>query len=147
MSVWTCTRSRSWRPMRSTWARSRVLATSAPPAELRAGPCGYGLHRTLTKKGFACTVCAPSLIARKPGDRVKTDRRDAIMLVKALRINDLASVHVPGVEEETARDSVIPRQRDSRCRLPSRRGAGLPLRRSCASRAASCSSRSARSLR
>lgn len=52
-----------------------------------AGPCGYGLHRTLTKKGLACMVCAPSLIARKPGDRVKTDRRAAIiMLVKALRI-------------------------------------------------------------
>ena len=40
-----------------------------------AGPCGYGLYRHLTKKGFACTVCAPSLIARKPADRVRTDRR------------------------------------------------------------------------
>ncbi|MHB1282406.1 MAG: IS110 family RNA-guided transposase [Metallibacterium scheffleri] len=71
-----------------------------------AGPCGYGLYRHLTKKGFACTVCAPSLIARKPGDRVKTDRRDAIMLVKALRMNDLASVHVPDVEDEALRDLV-----------------------------------------
>lgn len=42
-----------------------------------AGPCGYAVYRHLTAKGFACTVCAPSLIARKPGDRVKTDRRDA----------------------------------------------------------------------
>lgn len=71
-----------------------------------AGPCGYGLYRYLTKKGFACMVCAPSLIARKPGDRVKTDRRDAILLVKALRMNDLASVHVPDVEDEAFRDLV-----------------------------------------
>ncbi|MHB8387594.1 IS110 family transposase, partial [Metallibacterium sp.] len=54
-----------------------------------AGPCGYGLYRYLTKKGFACTVCAPSRLARKPGDRVKTDRRDAVMLVRALRNDDL----------------------------------------------------------
>ena len=42
-----------------------------------AGPCGYAVYRYLTAKGFDCTVGAPSLIARKPGDRVKTDRRDA----------------------------------------------------------------------
>ena len=71
-----------------------------------AGPCGYGLYRHLTKKGFACMVCAPSLIARKPGDRVKTDRRDAIKLVKALRMDDLARVHVTDVEDESMRDLV-----------------------------------------
>ncbi|CAD6563509.1 IS110 family transposase ISSso6 [Paraburkholderia sabiae] len=42
-----------------------------------AGPCGYGLYRRLVKQGFDCIVCAPSLIPRKPGERVKTDRRDA----------------------------------------------------------------------
>ncbi len=71
-----------------------------------AGPCGYGLYRYLTRKGFECMVCAPSLIARKPGDRVKTDRRDAIMLVKALRAGDLARVHVPDVVDEALRDLV-----------------------------------------
>ncbi|MDN5939059.1 MAG: IS110 family transposase [Salinisphaera sp.] len=71
-----------------------------------AGPCGYGLHRLLTKKGFDCMVCAPSLIARKPGDRIKTDRRDAVMLVKALRMGDLSPVHVPDVEDEALRDLV-----------------------------------------
>lgn len=71
-----------------------------------AGPCGYGLYRYLTKKGFACMVCAPSLIARKPGDRVKTDRRDAIKLVKALRMDDLTPVHVPDVDDEALRDLV-----------------------------------------
>src|SRR5262249_28593902 len=44
-----------------------------------AGPCGYGLHRFLTRLGHACTVVAPSLIPIKAGDRIKTDRRDAIM--------------------------------------------------------------------
>lgn len=71
-----------------------------------AGPCGYGIYRYLAKKGFACMVCAPSLIARKPGDRVKTDRRDAIMLVKALRAGDLTPVHVPDVADEALRDLV-----------------------------------------
>lgn len=71
-----------------------------------AGPCGYGIYRYLTKKGFECMVCAPSLIARKPGDRVKTDRRDAIMLVKALRAGDLTPVHVPDVADEALRDLV-----------------------------------------
>lgn len=50
-----------------------------------------------TTKGFHCTVCAPSLIARKPGDRVKTDQRDARKLVQALRMNDVSAVHVPDV--------------------------------------------------
>ncbi|EAB0578530.1 transposase, partial [Shigella sonnei] len=50
-----------------------------------AGPCGYGLYRRLVKSGFDCMVCAPSLIPKKPGERVKTDRRDAIRLVRSLR--------------------------------------------------------------
>ena len=71
-----------------------------------AGPTGYGLYRYLTGKGFECLVCAPSLIARKPGDRVKTDRRDAALLVKALRMGDLTAVHVPDVVDEAMRDLV-----------------------------------------
>jgi transposase len=69
-----------------------------------AGPCGYGLYRELVQKGFDCMVCAPSLIPKKPGDRVKTDRRDAIKLVRALRASDLSAVYVPGVEDEAFRD-------------------------------------------
>ena len=45
-----------------------------------AGPCGYWLHRYLTRRGLSCSVVAPSLIPRKAGDRVKTDRRDAVTL-------------------------------------------------------------------
>jgi transposase len=49
-----------------------------------AGPSGYGLYRYLTGKGIACQVVAPSLIPRKPGDQVKTDRRDAVEIARLL---------------------------------------------------------------
>ena len=60
-----------------------------------AGPCGYGLYRDLTGQGFACQVVAPSLIPTKPGDKVKTDRRDAVELARLLRSGDLTPVYVP----------------------------------------------------
>ncbi|WP_316157566.1 IS110 family transposase [Cupriavidus sp. BIC8F] len=69
-----------------------------------AGPCGYGLYRQLAGKGFECMVCAPSLIPKKPGERVKTDRRDAVKLVRSLRAGDLSAVYVPSVEDEAFRD-------------------------------------------
>jgi transposase len=69
-----------------------------------AGPLGYDLQRRLAAKGFDCMVCAPSLIPRKAGDRVKTDRRDALKLVRSLRADDLSAVHVPTVEDEAFRD-------------------------------------------
>ncbi|TDG01257.1 IS110 family transposase [Paraburkholderia guartelaensis] len=69
-----------------------------------AGPCGYGLYRQLVQKGFDCMVCAPSLIPRKPGERVKTDRRDAVKLVRLLRTGDLSAVYVPTVDDEAFRD-------------------------------------------
>jgi transposase len=60
-----------------------------------AGPCGYGLHRLLSGLGHGCTVVAPSLIPIKAGDRVKTDRRDAVMLAKLHRAGELTAVWVP----------------------------------------------------
>jgi transposase len=69
-----------------------------------AGPCGYVLYRYLTRKGLHCLVVAPSLIPRKAGDRVKTDRRDALQLARLLRSGDLSPVHVPSVEDEAIRD-------------------------------------------
>lgn len=66
-----------------------------------AGPCGYGLYRRLSKQGFDCMVCAPSLIPGKPGERVKTDRRDAIKLVRSPRAGDLSAVYVPSVQDES----------------------------------------------
>jgi transposase len=69
-----------------------------------AGPCGYWLYRYLSKKGYVCWVVAPSLIPKKAGDRVKTDRRDAIQLARLMRSGDLTSVYVPTVEDEAIRD-------------------------------------------
>src|SRR6266540_6923395 len=64
-----------------------------------AGPCGYWLYRYLTKKGYACGVVAPSLMLKKAGDRVKTDRRDALQLARLLRSGDLIPVYVPTGED------------------------------------------------
>src|SRR5215510_6087759 len=69
-----------------------------------AGPCGYWLYRYLTKKGHVCWVVAPSLIPQKPGDRVKTNRRDASTLARLMRSGDLTPVYVPKVEDEAIRD-------------------------------------------
>jgi transposase len=69
-----------------------------------AGPCGYWLYRYLTKKGHVCWVVAPSLIPKKAGDRVKTDRRDAVQLARLMRSGDLTPVYVPSVEDEAIRD-------------------------------------------
>lgn len=69
-----------------------------------AGPCGYHLYRYLTGKGLVCQVVAPSLIPRKAGDKVKNDRRDAVLLARLARSGDLTAVHVPDVEDEAIRD-------------------------------------------
>ena len=69
-----------------------------------AGPSGYGLYRFLTGKGFECLVVAPSLIPKRPGDKVKTDRRDAVEIARLLRSGDLTPVYVPSVEDEAIRD-------------------------------------------
>ena len=91
----------------------RRLEAKAPDLVFayEAGPCGYVLHRYLTGKGFACQVVAPSLIPKKPGDKIKTDRRDAVELARLLRSGDLTRVYVPTVDDEAIRDLV--RARDA----------------------------------
>ena len=69
-----------------------------------AGPCGYWLYCYLTKKHLVCWVVAPSRTPKKPGDRVKTDRRDAVQLARLMRSGDLTPVYVPEVEDEAIRD-------------------------------------------
>jgi transposase len=69
-----------------------------------AGPTGYGLHRQITGLGQVCNVVAPSLIPRKAGDRVKTNRRDALNLAKLLRAGELTPVWVPDEGHEAMRD-------------------------------------------
>jgi len=69
-----------------------------------AGPTGYGLHRQIKSLGHECVVVAPSLIPKKPGDRVKTNRRDAVSLAKLLRADELTAVWVPDGGHEAMRD-------------------------------------------
>jgi transposase len=69
-----------------------------------AGPCGYGLQRQLRELGQECQVVAPSLIPRKPGDRVKTDRRDSMNLARLHRVGELTAVWVPDGAQEALRD-------------------------------------------
>ena len=69
-----------------------------------AGPTGYGLYRQIKSLGHECIVAAPSLIPKKAGDRVKTNRRDALSLAKLLRAGDLTAVWVPDEGHEAMRD-------------------------------------------
>jgi transposase len=77
-------------------------------AELRfayeAGPCGYPVYRHLTAQGHSCLVAAPALIPRRPGDRLKNDRRDALTLARLFRAGELTPVKVPDAEDEAMRD-------------------------------------------
>jgi len=69
-----------------------------------AGPCGYGIHRQLRDPGWDCQVVAPSLIPKKAGDRIKTDRRDSLMLARLHRAGELTAVWVPDGAQEALRD-------------------------------------------
>ena len=69
-----------------------------------AGPCGFELQRVLTQHGIPCDVIAPALIPRRPGDRIKTDRRDAGQLAVLDRAGALTAIHIPTEQEEAARD-------------------------------------------
>src|SRR5215475_7154970 len=69
-----------------------------------AGPTGYGLYRLIRGLGHACIVVAPSLIPKKPGERVKTNRRDAQSLARLLRAGELTAVWVPDERHEAMRE-------------------------------------------
>jgi transposase len=71
-----------------------------------AGPCGYGIQRHLSARGHECVVVAPSLIPKRAGDRIKTDRRDAAGLARLHRAGELTAVWVPDARHEAMRDLV-----------------------------------------
>jgi transposase len=75
-----------------------------------AGPCGYQVHRELTEQGEKCVIVAPGMIPKRPGDKVKTDRRDAENLAQLHRAGQLTAVHVPTRREEADRDLVRARE-------------------------------------
>ena len=86
------------------FCRKMVSTASQLHFVYEAGPCGYGIYRHLTHKGFDCKVIAPSMIPRKSGDRIKTDRRDARMLARLHRAGELTAVYVPDDQDEAMRD-------------------------------------------
>ena len=97
--------------------RSWVQALPGPVAvAYEAGPTGFGLYRVLTAAGVRCEVAAPSKLQRPSGDRVKTDARDAVHLARLMRLDEVTSVSVPTLEQETARDLVRARE-DARADL------------------------------
>ena len=88
-----------------------VRALPGPAAvTYEAGPTGFGLCRSLTAAGIRCEVAAPSRLHKPAGDRVKTDARDAVLLARLLRLDEVTSVAVPTVEQEAARDLVRARE-------------------------------------
>ena len=93
----------------------KFIRKLGPAEQLRAcyeaGPTGFVLYWQLTQLGVDCVVVAPSLVPKKPGDRVKTDRRDAIKLARSHRSGDLTAVWVPDEDSEALRDLV--RQREA----------------------------------
>lgn len=95
-------------------ALGKALAQLKQSGELRicyeAGPTGYGLARELNRKGYCCVVVAPSMVPKRPGEKIKTDRRDARKLARFLRSGDLHEVKVPAEETEAMRDLVRARE-------------------------------------
>ncbi len=84
----------------------RKLASSGNTLRFayEAGPSGYTIYRNLRKLGCVCIVAAPSLIPKKSGERVKTDRRDAMMLARLYRAGELSGIYVPEKDDEAVRD-------------------------------------------
>ena len=94
--------------------RRFVHKLERPGARLRfcyeAGPTGYGLKRLIEGLGHDCAVIAPSLIPRRPGERVKTNRRDAVKLVRLFRAGELTEIWTPDEAHEAMRDLVRARE-------------------------------------
>jgi transposase len=98
-----------------TAAALRKLIKELGPAEqlafcYEAGPTGYETYRWIKSMGAHCTVIAPSLMPNRPGDRVKTDRRDAEQLARLFRAGELTPIYVPAREDEALRELVRARE-------------------------------------
>ncbi len=94
-----------------------------------AGPCGYEIYRHLINKGFSCTVVAPSMVPKKSGSRVKTDRRDAESLARLNRSDDLTPIYVPREEDEAMRDLCRAREDAEKTQKTERQRLGAMLLR------------------
>ena len=90
--------------------RKQISQGVEPKCVYEAGPCGYNIYRSLRDKNIDCVVIALSLIPKKSGDRIKTDRRDAETLARLHRAEELTAVYVPAIEDEALRDLVRGRE-------------------------------------
>jgi transposase len=88
----------------------KKLGTNGTYYCYEAGPCGYVIYRLIIQLGASCLVAAPSLIPSKPGDKVKTDKRDAKKLARLLKNSDLTAVYVPSKQQEALRDLLRARE-------------------------------------
>ena len=112
----------------------RLVRNLSPHGEVlsfcyEAGPCGYGVYRELVATGHDCMVVAPSLVPRKAGDRVKTDRRDALKLARLHRAGELRAVWVPDTDQEAMRDLTRAREDMTALELKARQRLGAFLLR------------------
>ena len=112
----------------------RLIRSLSPHGEVvsfcyEAGPCGYGVYREIIETGHHCEVVAPSLIPRRAGERVKTDRRDALMLARLHRSGELTAVWVPDEEQEAVRDLTRAREDMKAIELKARQRLGAFLLR------------------
>jgi transposase len=102
----------------------KLLARYGEPGRVQvvyeAGPTGYGLQRELTRRGFQCQVIAPSLIPKRAGDRVKTDRRDGLRLAELSRAGELRAVWIPDPADEAIRDLARAREDAVNARMQAR---------------------------
>lgn len=102
----------------------KALSKLGQPSSLlivyEAGPCGYALARELLSAGYRCEVVAPTKVPRRAGERVKTDRRDALMLASLARAGELTAVRVPDERDEAMRDLSRARIDAVRARLKAR---------------------------
>ena len=123
-------------------ARSRISANEllrlnrrlSPHGEVlsfcyEAGSCGYGVYREIVETGHHCEVVAPSLVPRRSGERVKTDRRDAVKLARLHRAGELRAVWVPDEEQEAIRDLTRAREDMKAIELKARQHLGAFLLR------------------
>src|SRR5215470_346929 len=112
---------------------AKLLKKLGAPAGLRvcyeAGPTGYALYWQVTALGIHCDVVAPTLVPVKAGDRVKTDRRDAVRLARSYRAGDLTPVWVPDATHEALRDLVRAREAAKKDQLRARQRLGKFLLR------------------
>lgn len=101
-------------------ALGKIGGTQRLQVVYEAGPCGYVLARELRAQGYRCEVIVPAKVPRRPGERIKTDRRDALMLARAARAGELVNVTVPDARDEAMRDLSRAREDAVAARLKAR---------------------------